>query len=98
MLLFRSVTSVTHMGVVCTRPVAGPAFARRAGRPRRDRQAQRGAQRGDQRRTHGRGDPETFSELGAGTMPVSPEEFAQIIDAETQEWARVVRRGKIKPA
>ena len=39
-----------------------------------------------------------FSELGASTMPGSPEEFAQLVAAETQKWARVVRRGKIKPA
>lgn len=38
-----------------------------------------------------------FSELGAATMPGSPDEFAGLVASETEKWSQVVRRGDIKP-
>jgi tripartite-type tricarboxylate transporter receptor subunit TctC len=40
---------------------------------------------------------ERFLELGATTMPGSPEDFSRLVAAETDKWAQVVRRGNIKP-
>jgi len=39
-----------------------------------------------------------FAELGAATMPGSPDEFARLVAVETEKWSQVVRRGNIKPA
>jgi len=38
-----------------------------------------------------------FAELGASTMPSSPDEFARLVAAETEKWSQVVRTGNIRP-
>ncbi len=39
-----------------------------------------------------------FADLGGVPMPMTPAEFGKLIAAETEKWAKVIRRANIKPA
>jgi tripartite-type tricarboxylate transporter receptor subunit TctC len=38
-----------------------------------------------------------FADLGGAPMPMAPAEFAKLIAAETEKWAKVIRRANLKP-
>jgi tripartite-type tricarboxylate transporter receptor subunit TctC len=38
-----------------------------------------------------------FAELGGAPMPMTPAEFSRLIADETEKWAKVIRRGNLKP-
>ena len=35
--------------------------------------------------------------LGGAPMPMAPAEFSRFIADETEKWAKVIRRGNLKP-
>ena len=37
-----------------------------------------------------------FADLGATTLPGSPDDFGKLIAAETEKWGKVIRAGNIK--
>lgn len=40
---------------------------------------------------------ERFADLGGAPMPMTPAQFGKLIADETEKWAKVIRRGNLKP-